>query len=264
MKDYRFKPKRQKPFLKHFKFLLLLFLVLLSLGTVFYFIQIGDFLKAKSFEVRGADFLSQGELLGELKPLVNQGFLGKVLGENNILAWNNVPFQGLYNKFPRIAGISINRDVFAGKVIIEVKEKEKLVIWCLVSADACYWVDENGQIFDSAPSVQGRIVRAVKDYSPERPLKVGDRVLPAEGVNNLNKIFDLVNSLSFSIKETKVSDIKYQELSVFLEGGPELRFSLNIDPRFGEAVLKSLSDSAEWQRIRYVDLRVENRVYYSR
>lgn len=264
MRDYRFKPKRQSFLLGRLKLFIFLFLIVLVSLLSLYIIRINDFLKINSFEVRGGESLGSKTIIELLKPIIINNALAKFLGEDNILAWYNDSFLDIYKQYPRLESISISKDLFNRKVVIEVKEKEKLAAWCIVEAESCYWIDKTGEVFDTAPLVQGRIVRAVKDYSPNRSLNIGDKVLRQEETDNLIKIFDFLNSFNFTTKELKIEDIKYKEVNAFLEDGPEIRFGLNIDPKFGIPVIKSLRDSGEWSKFRYVDMRVEGRVYYSK
>ncbi len=265
MRDYRFQTKQKNFFLRWLKGLIVVFILIIGAVGAFYAIRELDLFKIKAIDVIGSDAVAKEAFLYELGTAVVTGNpLAELLGKENILVWNNRDFTSLYSKFPRLANIAISRDFLEGRVTVELKEKEKLAIWCLIPQESCYWIDGGGQIFDSAPKVKGRIVRVINDYSPNRDLKIGDKVLARDELNNLNKIFDFINDFNFSAKEWRVEDIKYKEVNVSLEDGPELRFGFNTDPTFSKSVLESLRDSSEWSKIRYIDLRIPNRIYYSR
>jgi len=79
----------------------------------------------------------------------------------------------------------------------------------------------------------------------------------------LKHAIELLEGLDASISEIRLADLKFKEATAVISGGPEVYISLTIDPRFGKGVLESLMTSPDWGLIRYVDLRVENRAYYS-
>ena len=61
----------------------------------------------------------------------------------------------------------------------------------------------------------------------------------------------------------KIENIDYKEAVTDLSSGPDIYFSLLFDPGFARDVIEKLKASNEWSDLRYVDLRVENRAYYS-
>ncbi|MBI2592591.1 MAG: hypothetical protein HYW37_00285 [Candidatus Colwellbacteria bacterium] len=264
MRDYRFRTQKGKTVFELIKPLLLVLLPFILIGGSFYLFKESRFFEVQAIEVRGLESLSKEAVLAALEPkILERSFLGKLLGIGNILAWQGNFSPDLRDEFPRLASLNVQGDLFRRSVVVNVAEKEKSVVWCLVSRDTCFWVDKEGVVFDLAPAVSGRIIKVVRDSS-ERDLNIGETVLPADEVSNLAKIFQFLSNLNLHSKEMKIENVKFKEITAILDEGPELRFSLNVDPGFGSSVVKTLIGSNDWSKIRYVDLRIEGRVYYSK
>jgi len=170
---------------------------------------------------------------------------------------------GASRELQELANVEVRKDYLNRKVTIILEERKRDVIWCLTKKEECFWTDETGLIFSSAPLPSGSlIVKVIRDHS-DRELKIGDRVLDEELFGNLQLIFKLLDEVDLSVSEFRIDDLKFKEATVITGGGPEIYFSLLLDPQFGKSVINSLRGSSEWDIIRYVDLRVENRAYYS-
>jgi len=264
VKDYRIKPSSKHRDISIDKKTIVIFLaIVIVFSSVFYLLRFSSIFKIKSFEIAGD--ISSEELKQSVRSAILENNLGaKIFGEDNILFWDNVDFEKIYKKFPKVSNITISKNIFKGNVIAKINGKEKNAAWCLAERDECFWIDSTGFISNTAPSFQGKIVKVVRDSTPERDLNIGDRVLDQEGAINLDKIFMLLSELKIDVREFKIDDIKYREIKTLVDNGPEIQFSLDFDPGFSKNALKGLTASLDWQKMRYIDLRVENRIYYSR
>jgi len=65
-----------------------------------------------------------------------------------------------------------------------------------------------------------------------------------------------------AVADMKIEDLRFQEINVEVLNGPEIKFSLGINPFFGRTVVESLRKSGNWEKIEYLDLRVDGRAYY--
>jgi len=240
-------PKRRRSgSRRNLKLVLIVLVVLFFLGGVAYVVWLSDVFKTQSIEVHGAT-------------LVDENVVAGALG-GNILFWK-LPID--IKNYPQIESVSTKKDFIDRSVRIEVIERGKMIIWCEASGENCFWTDENGFIFTMAPIPEGSlVVSVVRDYN-ERELNVGQNVLPEDLFINLKYALELLDSVDVSVEEIRIDDLKFKEATAVISGGPEVYFSLNIDPRFGKGVLEALLNSPDWGAIRYVDLRVENRAYYS-
>lgn len=252
--------------LKIFGFILLI--VALS-GGIFYAVSSSKIFKVTSFEVIGNDSIQQEEIISAVDDLIiSRSFIGKFLGVDNILVWGDRQLPEIAGKFAQISSLDIIRDLFARKVIIEVKERERKFVWCFVpltiedagnEKESCFWVDGTGFIFDKAPVIEGQVINVIKEYG-DRSLGIGDYVLSDKELIVLNADLQFLEDLNFSWEEMRIENLKFKELVVLIKNGPKIYFSLLTKPDFGKKVVQSLLSSGK--SAKYIDLRVDGRVFY--
>jgi len=237
------KRSREKSGLKITLFLVVSGLVLAG-GA--YLVWFSDIVKIQKIEVIG-DKYSMGEELS-LAP------------GGNILFWE--PDIELA-KSPRVSGFSVEKDYFERKITINFKSRDRYAIWCLEGKNECFWVDDGGIAFSEAPDLKGPLIfRLVRDGSG-RDLSLGDKVLDDNLFLNLVAAFDFLDEIDVEAQDFRVDDLKFKEATAIVKNGPDIYFSLTLDPHFGLGVIRSLRQSGEWNIIKYLDLRVPNRAYYS-
>jgi len=238
--------RRRSKFRRLVKRVLIGLVLTLFVGGGIYLIWFSPYFKIEAIDVEGAVLIDEETIRGPTG--------------GNILFWKPIIRQ---DDLPQLASIAFKKDFLNRRVIILVEEREKFLIWCLNENDNCFWADEGGFIFTKAPIPEGTfVVSVVRDYT-DRDLNIGDNVLPSELFVNLDSIIGLLHDVDIPIDELRIDELKFKEATAVTVGGPEIYFSLLFNPRFGEGVLDSLKTSPDWRAIRYVDLRVENRAYYS-
>src|SRR3972149_3303349 len=239
--DQKSKPRRKLKF-----FLLLFFLGLIAAGVV-YLVWFTPAFQIQAIEVNGGT-PAQQEVL-------------KQKTNNNLLFWKPPINQ---KEYPQIAKLEVKRNFFERKIVVNLEERQKEIIWCLEKTQQCLWVDNTGFAFTPAPFTTGTLVevKVVRDYS-EREIKVGENILPPKNFQNLKSTLDLLVELNLPVNELKIENIDYREAIADLSSGPNIYFSLLFNPGFARNVVEKLKASGEWNNLRYVDFRVENRAYYS-
>ena|SRR3989344_1131838 len=223
------------------------------------------------------------------------------LGTQNILVWNpdalpdSKVFKATYSD---IKDIKIKKNLARRFLDIEYERRNRKGVWCLrvpqISADTgnvqinadiaavrsssisadlrmdqresasqCWWFDESGVVFAPAPNAEGNLLFRVDDYTG-RTLAPGDAVLEERFIPNLFKIFAFLNQFDFQVRSLRLDNLALQEISTDALNGsmPKIYFSLRFDPSPDLQPLKTLAASSSLQNIQYIDLRVENRIYY--
>lgn len=125
----------------------------------------------------------------------------------------------------------------------------------------CFWFDKNGIVFSEAPTVEGELLNKVNEFSG-RILKPGDRVLPENLAANLINIFEVMETAGLNAKTVNLEDLSLEEVYVNSISDPKIFFNLRINPEFALSAISALKNSGKWNKISYLDFRVENRAYY--
>ena len=154
---------------------------------------------------------------------------------------------------------AVEKDWLTRSVVIKIQERERLGIWC-VEGENCYWLDNNGIVFEEAPATEGSLILKVYDLQ-KADLRLGFSVIEDRFINNLNSILKNLDQLNAAIRKITF-DRKLQEVKVETYGGPDILFSIRFDPVPSIEAFQKLSETLDPRKIDYVDLRVSNRVYY--
>jgi len=155
----------------------------------------------------------------------------------------------------------------------------------------CWWFDSSGTLFKRAIDMEGSIFIVVDDYS-QKNLGVGSKILPDKFIENTFSIFRAIAASGLGVKEMRLNDLALEEMEVDTYGGlpvqvppnassspgalaktdlpsvvltkegPKIYFSLRFPADNIPDVILSLKEKSVFDKLQYIDFRVENRVYY--
>lgn len=244
---------------------------LLALGFLWVVLWTPIF-RLKSFEIMGTSGVPKEDLVNLLRWQVMDAGWKHVFGFDNIFVWpESLPSEKL-KYLPVLKSLEIHRDYWEKAIQISVLERTPFGIWCLMKREApeCFWFDEEGVILARAPLAEGSLIPAVNDYSQNK-LGIGAAVLSQDQIPNLFSVFRVLAAAKVEVKEIRLEDTALAEIKVLTYGGlpvkagPELYFSLRFPADNTLAVLNSMraaTSTAGFERLEYIDFRVENRAYY--
>lgn len=268
----------------------IVFGILVLLAGIVYLVHFSEVFKIKSIEVLGVQSPLKEEVLEGLKNYFsNQSKISSVLGSNNILIWDNET-RDFLSANPQIKNLQVTRHFFTHSVLVEAKEREKFGIWCqnleridnpdnsfssssiiidtapmnvVLSSDnqKCFWFDNEGIAFAESPIIESELFNRVSDFSNQK-VELGRRVISEDMFENLTKIFRIMEIAEVNAKTVKLKDLFLEEVEVDSVSDPKILFSLKINPEFSLSAINSLKKSGKWEKLEYVDFRVENRAYY--
>ena len=209
-------------------------------GAVFYVVFFTKLLFFKEIKIQGLHNVTEGELF----------FTHPYL------------FQSINISHPLIKSWSVKKDFVHRILFVDAKEREPFAIWCIkheATESSCFWIDDEGVIFASAPNTEGSLVRSVEDLSG-RSLKPGDFILKEPLRKNLFNAFAVLDSAGIEALKYELGPLENEEITVFVKEGPKIYFSLRFNPSFAADPIKSLVP--KFATLSYIDLRSENRVFY--
>jgi len=232
-----------------------IFFIILLLIALLYILRYSPVFQARGFHIFGGNQLSNETILTILRPMVLNSRWEEFLGWQNLIVWNQ-------NRFDlggtALLEAEIDRDWLRQTVNISIKERERLAIWCGIN-NYCYWIDQSGIAFEEAPLTEGSLILTVHNNSESAILDAS--IIEERFIKNLISVLNGILELHLPVKKI-VFDKRLQEIQVAAYSGPNLFFSIRFDPALNLSSLRSLQEKGELQKAKYIDLRVENRIYY--
>jgi cell division septal protein FtsQ len=228
-------------------FLWSLFLIL----VLAYVLLLSPIFEIKEIKVSGNRAISSEEIRNSLN---NQ--------TNLFLATENKLRGILITDFPRILSLEVQKNIFKKTIDIKIIERREAGIFC---GNECYYIDKDGVIFEKAPQTSGTLILAIKDNSA-REVEIGKNALNKEFMGALiNLREDLLNQLGLKALDFIIESNVMKDLRVNTNEGWYILFDRNRDLKNQlQALILALEEKIKESRknLEYVDLRIENRVYY--
>lgn len=154
----------------------------------------------------------------------------------------------------------ILRELFEKKP--EKIDEQKMGIIC--SVDKCFYFNKDGIVFQNAPITSGSLITIVRDYS-NRNYELGDKIADKNFIDiilEINK--NLYDEIGLKILNFSMDSHPIEELRATTSEGWYILFDLKRDIKNQLLTLKVALNEKIKNRIglQYVDLRIENRIYY--
>lgn len=248
-----------------FVVLAILFIAFLALAVTWIVLRSGLFW-AKKVTITGNNIVSEDQVLSLLKSRVfHDSFVKYLLGYRNMLIWPKEISGEDLRLLPQVKKMTVEISYAKRAIAIRVEERNRRGIWCFVPPGGerlCWWFDDEGFLTERVAGATGSLILVVQDYAETPKLFDGSYVLPKENLANLLSVMKLIQSIDISVTETAINKDALEEVRVTTENGPVLYFSLRFPIVGGEAAIASLREKTNFEKLRSIDFRVQNRVYY--
>jgi len=239
--------KNKKSKLKKKKRIICLFLLILVLIYVFLF---SSLFKIRKIEV------SESREVSEQQIKDNFSF------KNIFLFTKKKIKEDLIKKIPLIADLEIKKDIFAGKIKLKIQERDRLGIVC--QEESCFYIDSLGFLFEDAPQTSGSLILLIKDFT-EREFFIGKKIFEENQIGSISFIKEnLFLETGIKVLDFNILFFPLTELKVVTNEGWYILFDLERDIQKQLLSLKAVLKEKIQERegLEYIDLRIENRVYY--
>jgi len=242
--------------------------ILIVICSLFLILLAGFFLlpvfKIKTIEISGNKEIKAEEI----RDILNY--------KNILLASKEKIKNDLMKKFPLIAELEIKINLVKRKIELNLKEREEFGIVCqaekikqenveIEQTKNCFYIDKKGVIFEEAPQTSGSLIILVKDYS-DRDYGIGDNIFEENIINFIAEAKDfLLSEVNIKVIDFDNLSFPVDDLKVITGEGWYILFNLQKEARNQLLALKAVLDEKikdQRQTLQYVDLRIENRVYY--
>ncbi|MDP2934703.1 MAG: FtsQ-type POTRA domain-containing protein [bacterium] len=196
---------------------------------------------------------------------------------NILLMTTNGLKDKLLKEFPKISEVRIEKNIFKRTIAITITERKSLGIICKAEKSSpvettkdgetiknCFYIDKNGVIFEDAPQTSGSLVLLIKDFSSEE-FSLGKKIFEEQIINSIVEIREnLTSSTNIKIDWFENRTIPPKELKLVTSKGWYILFDSTRDIKKQLSILKTaLSEKIKTtDNLEYIDLRIENRIYY--
>jgi len=256
MKHYRkTKMKRRKS--------MLFLMCLIFLIVLVYIFLFSPLFKIKAVEVFGNREVSSEEV----KNSFNYG--------NIFLTTESKVRDDLIKIIPKISDLEISKNLIKRSVKLTIEERERLGITCQISEQGtenneqvgdCFYIDKKGVIFEDAPQTSGSLILLIKDYS-QREFYLGKKIFEQRIVDFISQARQgLSSEIGLIALDFNVLSFPPKDLKVMTSEGWYIIFDLEGDIKnqlrsIGAALNEKIKEE-ERKNLEYIDLRIENRIYY--
>jgi hypothetical protein len=209
-------------------------------------------------EVTGEDAVREG-----VEERLNGSYLWIVPHRNVFVYGKDRMREELALRFPRFSSIEISLDGF-NAINIEVVERDPFALYCK-SAELCWFIDERGYVFDSAPSFSEGVYFVYKT-EPALDDPLGQFMVDLSKFAELSKFISSLKTLGVTPLSALISPA---DLVVQIDGGGTIRLAAGSDLEHTFAnlslFLKSPAVVAQQDfltKFSELDLRTEDKVFY--
>lgn len=221
-----------------------------------------SFFQVQSLSIEGNVAASRDEIIGFLRTVVpGNGIVNRALGFSNILVWPGDIASSDLRLIPKLKTIAIAKNIPSHAITVSVVEHVPQGVWCIGDSEKCFWFDDAGMVFESAPVFEGNLIRVVNDYA--QGVGLGSSVLSSQEIGPFMSVLRALDRAEIRVKEIRYENTGLQELHVRTYDGPDIYFSLRFDESNTAAALASLKAAPGGiAGFKYIDFRVENKAFY--
>jgi cell division septal protein FtsQ len=244
------------------------FLFAMSVGGLSYVSHL-DSLELRNISVSGTNMLSATAVRG----VVDEQLSGRVSGifsKRNVLLYPKSAIEAhLQEKFPALASAELeSAGITSGDLLVSIQEREAFALWCAgMLESSCFAIDTTGFVFASAFQAQaldaGLLV--FRGSLATTTDTIGAHVLPGEFQN----VMSTIDALSRVVPGPASVHIENEKISLRYPSGLLVHFTTErsnnpevLAANFRIALESEALSGVPHERIEYIDLRFENRLYY--
>lgn len=243
------------------------FMEMVFLGVIIYALFFSNFMTVASIEIRGNNYIDEKMILEQVNSKISGKIVGLVEKNNLLLIPSNKIKEDLLSRFKQIRDVEINKD-FPHKIEIIIAERIPTISMC--SAEKCFLLDENGEAYGADDPLNGNIKQDLIKITDEsgKEIKIGDFVLEKEYISDISEIkrkLELETNLEIE-NDFRTPAVISNYVKVKTKEGWDIYINLSSEKdKIAEilnTVLKNNIDSQKRTDLEYIDLRINNKVYY--
>lgn len=213
--------------------------------------------------IKGLEAVSEGTFRSVVKEHFEGRYFFLFPRDNFFLFSESRLRETILSRFRRIRSVSFVR-IFPDTLRVDVEERDAPLLWC--SGGPCYLLDENGMAFDgfNLGTTSDEPERIVDESA--QGVDLGSRLVSESEMRFFGSLKEAFASVSVPIRnEYAVKSRIASECDVMTEEGWRMFVSQDIPVEKTAAMLRTFLETIDIVKrigLDYVDLRVENKVFY--
>jgi hypothetical protein len=202
-------------------------------------------------EIKGNDIINKEDILNIVKAELNGRYLFMFPKNNFLLYPRNNIVEKLNAKYLRLKNVTIEtNDIF--KLQIYIEERKPNFVWCPQKKNNCYYLDNNGLVFDTAPDFSEGVFFKFQGglHDKEKPDSyLAKNLIETDKLNKLIKFKDeaeniIRTNLGIEWSATSIEIMDWDDFSVNFSGKNNLIWKVLFVGR-GINPLSNLSQTDE-------------------
>ncbi len=223
----------------------------------------------KEVGVTGAHVITEEEVSRNVLETLSGHYLWLIPRANAALYPRSRVKENLMKEFPRFSSVALSLEG-AKKLGVSVVERNPFALYCPSAtrpddASACFFLDNEGFIFDEAPAFSGTVYFV---YAKDVPLQnpKGSLFMPKDEFQNLSQFVEAVERLGF---EPLALELAEREVTILLPGEAKIVWEREADLTNIYSNIESFLNSKEIkeqpdfiEKLKLLDLRTRNKVFF--
>jgi len=250
-------------------FKIVYFLLLIAFfGVTVYVLIFSNFLQVNNINIQGTSELKYEDVYGKLEASISGKYFVFIPKDNFIIISSKRIKKDLSEEFRKIRSVEVKK-TFPDRIDVKIEERKALIVWC--AGSSCYIIDEQGYAyteanFESEEIRQNNLIK-ITDLSG-KSLELGEKILEPEYVNFIFNIRDVIErETGIGISDEYQTQFRISgEIHIKTSDGWYVYLSSDLPLDQSARTLKAFLEKEIPNELRpeleYVDLRVENKVFY--
>ncbi len=264
MKKYKdeLRTKKHKKFI--FKLSLFSFAFVAVAAGLLYVLFFAKFFDIRSINISAPDSL-RADISKTIDNWLNSGFWN-FNRRNNILFFSADKLSSqLAKQFPKLESVKITKNL-PHSLSVSSGERKPVGIWCLAVQNECFYFDKGGIAFSKTQPSSGFLIMNITDRRTDKKVELGGRVADDDWLKDITDTQDLLNKNNVNVKEFVIPVDSFDEFHAQTAGGWKIMFSTQTD--IGKQInsltsfLKEKLTPEQKKSLQYIDLRIQDRIYY--
>lgn len=245
-----------------------LFILMIFVAVAIYVLIFSHFMRINNLNLEGTHELEYAAVYAGAKELLSGRYWNIFPKDNFLLVSRKGIRESLLEKFKKIRLVTVEKK-FPDTVNIRIEERDALIIWC--AGEKCYIIDEQGFAymeadFEAAELKENNLVKLMDGGA--QAVTIGEQILEEEYVKFIFHVRETFREdLHLDIEDEYATKYRISgEVEVRTKEGWAIylnsRLPLEKSARTVKTFLENEIDEETRRQLEYLDLRIENKVYY--